>query len=624
MVAGVLPIGSSGMSLLLNLVQSLSFVLMAALLLTLLLPRLGRRIWVRQCLVGTVFAIAGLCSMEDPFVLTPGVLIDSRNIVAVLSAPFGGVLGMVLATVPLLVMRLMVGGAGVPAGVAGIALSAIGGLCFMMLLRRQKRQIAVRDVPVLGLIAILAVLMSMMMLPSWIVIETVIRQALLPMTMINMLGTAMAGLILCTDAERLETLRRLEAFTANTPGVLYQKIVRPDGSIAYRFASNGIEKMLDVTREQVERDPTSWLRWMLPEDRARLDQANAELARESVLKPWRFEARHRRDDGSMVWLRTDAAPRQLSDGSISWDGILTDVTAERTLEDRRRELEGGRKTALEELANQLEVTVGKAMQDVGQSVRSMHEAAGAMAGSAEKTTIRAVEATRQAETASHRVGSVAVAAEEIEASIRELTRQFSHADVMAREAASYVRTTHQDMAALTGAADKVSAILGFIEEIASRTNLLALNATIEAARAGAAGRGFAVVAGEVKNLAEQTQKATRDIAETLQDIRSAAATASEAIAHIEGTMTTMEGSSGILADVVNRQADIASGIAADAQAVAGSTSAVTASIGSVGSEARVTGDAAGRVVEAARNVAERTQALDRYVGDFVKGVRGRL
>ena len=82
------------------------------------------------------------------------------------------------------------------------------------------------------------------------------------------------------------------------------------------------------------------------------------------------------------------------------------------------------------------------------------------------------------------------------------------------------------MAGLETAADKASDVLGFIEDIASRTNLLALNATIEAARAGAAGRGFAVVAGEVKNLAEQTQKATRDIAATLQDIRAAAATAS--------------------------------------------------------------------------------------------------
>jgi methyl-accepting chemotaxis protein len=254
----------------------------------------------------------------------------------------------------------------------------------------------------------------------------------------------------------------------------------------------------------------------------------------------------------------------------------------------------------------------------------MHEAASEMAGSANKTAQRAADVTQQAEGASQRVGSVAVAAEEIEASIRELTRQTAHADQTARDAASYVRSTRRDVAGLAEAADKVSAVLDFIEDIAARTNLLALNATIEAARAGAAGRGFAVVASEVKNLAEQTQKATRDIAETLQEIRGAAATASDAVAHIEGTMTSIEQTSGILANVVSRQADIASTIAADAQAVAGSTSVVTASVGTVGDEARITGDAAERVVAAARKVDEQTVALDRYVGDFVQSVRGRL
>ncbi|PZN97111.1 MAG: hypothetical protein DCF30_16725, partial [Hyphomicrobiales bacterium] len=92
-----------------------------------------------------------------------------------------------------------------------------------------------------------------------------------------------------------------------------------------------------------------------------------------------------------------------------------------------------------------------------------------------------------------------------------------------------------------------SAVLDFIEDIASRTNLLALNATIEAARAGAAGRGFAVVASEVKNLAEQTQKATRDIAATLEDIRGAAATASGAVAFMDKTMSDIEQTSGVLA-----------------------------------------------------------------------------
>jgi hypothetical protein len=89
-------------------------------------------------------------------------------------------------------------------------------------------------------------------------------------------------------------------------------------------------------------------------------------------------------------------------------------------------------------------------------------------------------------------------------------------------------------------------------------------------------------------------------------------------------MTSIEQTSGILANVVSRQADIASNIAADAQAVAGSTSVVTASVGTVGDEARITGDAAVRVVAAARKVDEQTVALDRYVGDFVQSVRGRL
>jgi PAS domain-containing protein len=443
-------------------------------------------------------------------------------------------------------------------------------------------------------------------------------------TAINLLAACLVGYVMTSDQQRVETLRQLEAFTANTPGVLYQKIIKPDGVVSYKFASTGIEKLLDVTREQVERDPTSWLRWMAPEDREVLTRENARSVAEHGLAPWRFEARHQKDDGSIVWLRTDAAARRLADGSICWDGILTDVTAERTLEHRRQDIENSRKAALEDLAVQLEVTVGKALQGMGQSVRSMHEAASEMASSANKTAQRAADVTQQAEGASQRVGSVAVAAEEIEASIRELTRQTAHADQTARDAASYVRSTRRDVAGLAEAADKVSAVLDFIEDIAARTNLLALNATIEAARAGAAGRGFAVVAGEVKNLAEQTQKATRDIAETLQEIRGAAATASDAVAHIEGTMTSIEQTSGILANVVSRQADIASNIAADAQAVAGSTSVVTASVGTVGDEARITGDAAVRVVAAARKVDEQTVALDRYVGDFVQSVRGRL
>ncbi|WP_417819350.1 methyl-accepting chemotaxis protein [Terasakiella sp.] len=84
----------------------------------------------------------------------------------------------------------------------------------------------------------------------------------------------------------------------------------------------------------------------------------------------------------------------------------------------------------------------------------------------------------------------------------------------------FVRQVEERLIGLNGALEEVRDVSGVIQKIASQTNLLALNATIEAARAGDAGKGFAVVAGEVKNLAEQTAKATEQIDQTLEELGS--------------------------------------------------------------------------------------------------------
>lgn len=611
--------------MLLELTRGLGYLIVAAVLVPLATQRLGSHNWLRQIAIGLILVAGGSASMFDPIVVETGILLDFRNIAAVLAGPLGGPIAAVVAAVGLGAVRIYIGGAGTQAGIVGLFLCAAIGLGVSLWLRRSGRSVTMGGFVALSLVAawmpIVMILLFAEFPRAWDLMKAISGPAA---TAVNVAGALLIGFIIKSDHQRIEAMLRLEACTANMPGVLYQKILRPDGSIQHKLANSKIEQFLDVTREEVERDPESWLRWMVPEDRQFLERANAAAAADRTLKPWRFEARHVRDDGSLIWLRTDAAPRRLPDGSICWDGIMTDVTAERTLAQQRSEMDEDRKAAVEELAVQLEAKVGKALQEVASSVRGMHDAANAMAGSAHNTALRAGEVTREAELASRRVGSVAIAAEEIEASIRELTRQTAHADQTVRDAASYVRTTRRDVAGLGAAADKVSSVLDFIEDIASRTNLLALNATIEAARAGAAGRGFAVVAGEVKNLAEQTQKATRDIAATLQDIRGAAATASDAVAQIEGTMTTIEQTSGAIAGVVSRQADIASSITIDAQAVAGSTSAVTSSVGSVATEVSVTGDAAERVLAVARKVDEQTASLDRYVGEFVGSLRRRL
>ncbi|MGX5736250.1 methyl-accepting chemotaxis protein [Bosea thiooxidans] len=607
--------------LLINLAQSLFFLLLAALLVTVLMPRIAERDWLRQVVIGVLFAAGGVISLSNPFMTASGLPVDARNSFATMAGPVGGPLTALLTAVPLAVMRYFKDGPGMLNGLVGISLRSAVGAAYGIWLVRRGRPLGMADLAILSGMDAVCLLIAASVSPAEIR-NQFLREVAPVLMLIESTGIFLAGIVFINDRERRETAYRLDALVSRVPGSLYQRIMTPDGRLRFKFASYSLDGLLGVAQTEVERDANVWLDKMFPEDRQRLDEALRQL--HPAAKNWRFEARYLGMGGSTVWLRTDATQRNLPDGTVVWDGILLDITAEKTLETRRAEIESLRKAALNELAGDLERTVGKALSDVSESVFSMHEAANQMVESANKTTQRAEGVTKEAGSASQRVSSVAVAAEEIEASIRELTRQTQHADETVRAAASYVRSTRSDVAGLTEAADKVRAVLDFIGEIAARTNLLALNATIEAARAGAAGRGFAVVAGEVKTLAEQTQKATRDIAETLADIRAAAATAFEAVAHIEGTMTTIEQTSGAIASVVSRQADIASTIAADAQAVALNADAVTVNVGAVGAEARITGDAAIHVADAARKVDEETEALDRYVGDFVRSVRNRF
>jgi methyl-accepting chemotaxis protein len=273
------------------------------------------------------------------------------------------------------------------------------------------------------------------------------------------------------------------------------------------------------------------------------------------------------------------------------------------------------------LADQVEASLKEVAGAVSVAAQDTAGAADTVSHSVRLTNEQANAVAAASQQASANVQTVATATEELSASFGEVAAQVSRAATVARHATAIAQRTNAMVEELTASAHRIGEVVQLISTVAAQTNLLALNATIEAARAGEAGRGFAVVAAEVKELANQTAKATDTIAAQITGMQASTSEAVSAIREISDTVRDIDGISAAIAVAVEEQQAAANEIARNVQQASQGTQEVTRNIEGVSRAAMTTSSAASSSLEASKSLEAQAEALVDSLDRFLTQLR---
>lgn len=305
-----------------------------------------------------------------------------------------------------------------------------------------------------------------------------------------------------------------------------------------------------------------------------------------------------------------------------WVSTHEDIT-DRRRADRERDriaAQEERRSAVDAAIAVFRPRVETMLKSVSEHAEAMRSTASSLFAASGRTSQRADGAVDTSNEASMNVEIAAGAAEELSATIAEISRQLSQTNTIVSTAASEADAANEQIGSLAQSAQKIGDVVRLIQDVAGQTNLLALNATIEAARAGEAGRGFAVVASEVKSLAVQTGKATEEISGQIAAVQTSTGAAVEAIGRIAQRMKEISAYTSAAAASVHQQQAATGEISQNVMSAAQSTKEIVNVLGDVTGAATEARGSAQTVLAASQAVAAAAANLRDEVEGFLQKV----